>query len=120
MQRVIVVSIADAARFAGCEVIARIGNLAALAGPTTLGRTRSAYENDEAFLEAVARGFADRDTFATMEEAAAFAEAKLNELMLKARAIERAIAAREKKPPASEHSALKSKRFRQKRACWDA
>jgi hypothetical protein len=75
-------------------VIARDRNLAAFVGNTAPGRTREAYDSDESFLEAVAQGFADRYTFNTLDEAAAFAKRKLDELARTAQEIEDALVTR--------------------------
>lgn len=102
MQRVIIVPISDAAHFPGLEVIARDRDIAALTGPSVPGRSREAYESDEEFLEAVAHGFADHHTFATLDEAAAFAKSKLDDLARQAQEIEGEIAARKRQPPDAE------------------
>lgn len=102
MRRVIIMPISDAASFTGLEVIAQSRNLAALVGWTTPGRSRDAYESNEEFLEAVAHGSADRYSFGTLDEAAVFAESKLDELARKGKEIEDELAARKKFPPDSE------------------
>src|ERR1700751_388989 len=73
MKRVVIVPFADVDRFPDLEVIARDGALVALVGNTAAGRTRDAYDSEEAFLSAVALGLADRHTFNSLAEAAAFA-----------------------------------------------
>lgn len=88
MKRVIVVPLSDVARFADLEVIARHGSLAALVGDTAPGRSREAYDSEESFLDSVSRGFADRHTFNTLDEAAIFAQAKLDHLAREAKCIE--------------------------------
>ena len=60
MKRVIIVPAADVGHFHRLEVIYREESLAALAGDTTRGRSRAAYDSEEAFLQAVAQGIADR------------------------------------------------------------
>jgi hypothetical protein len=88
MKRVMVLPLSEAAQFPDLEVIARDRNLAAFVGNTAPGRTREAYDSDESFLEAVAQGFADRYTFNTLDEAATFAQRKLDDLARAARKIE--------------------------------
>ena len=94
MKRVVVLPVSEAAHFPDLEVIARDRNLAAFVGNTAPGRTREAYDSDESFLEAVAQGFADRYTFNTLDEAAAFAKRKLDELARTAQEIEDALVTR--------------------------
>lgn len=84
----IVVPVSDTWQFPDPAVIARTGNLAAPAGDTLEGRTRSAYDFDEAFLEAVSTGLADRFTFPDLEEATRFAERKLAAMCTEAVAYE--------------------------------
>lgn len=91
MKRVIVVPLSDVARFPDLEVIARHGSLAALVGDTARGRSRAAYDSEESFLDAVSRGFADRHTFHTLDEAAIFAQAELDYLAREAKRIEDAL-----------------------------
>jgi hypothetical protein len=59
MKRVVLLPLSEAAQFPDLEVIARDRNLAAFVGNSAFGRTREAYDSDESFFEAVARGFAD-------------------------------------------------------------
>ena len=60
MKRVVMVPVTDVDRFPDLEVIARDGALVALVGNSAPGRTRDAYDSEEAFLNAVALGLADR------------------------------------------------------------
>ena len=99
MKRVVVLPLSEAARFPDLEVIARDRNLAAFVGNTAPGRTREAYDSDESFLEAVARGYADLYTFHTLDEAAAFAKRKLDDLARAAQKIEDALGARATQRP---------------------
>ena len=94
MKRVVVLPLSEASQFPDLEVIARDRNLAAFVGNTAPGRTREAYDSDESFLEAVAQGFADRYTFNTLDEAAAFAKRKLEDLARTAQKIEGALGSR--------------------------
>jgi len=91
VKRVIVVPLSGIARFPDLEVIARHGSLAALVGDTAPGRSRDAYDSEESFLNAVSRGFADRHTFNALDEAAIFAQAKLDNLARQAKHIEDAL-----------------------------
>ena len=91
MKRVIIVPAADVGHL--LEVIYREESLVALAGDTTHGRSRAAYDSEEAFLQAVAQGIADRYTFETLADAAAFAETRLKKMMRSAKAIEARCAA---------------------------
>ena len=105
MKRVIVVPLSDVARFPDLEVIARHGSLAALVGDTAPGRSREAYDSEESFLDAVSRGFADRHTFNTLDEAAIFAQAKLDHLAREAKCIEDALSQRaNQRLPPERHS----------------
>ena len=88
MKRVIIVPILDVHRFRGFEEVYRDQSLAALVGDTTSERSRERYSCEEMFLEAVARGDADRYTFASVEEAAAFARDELEILNRSGKAIE--------------------------------
>jgi hypothetical protein len=99
MKRVLVLPLSEAARFPDLEVIARDRNLAAFLGNTTPRRSREAYDSDESFLEAVARGYADRYTFDTVDEAAAFAKRKLEDLARTAQNIEDALVTRRTQKP---------------------
>jgi hypothetical protein len=99
MKRIIVVPITDVSHFPDLEVIAQNRNLAALVGATTAGRMREAFDSDEAFLDAVSRGFADRHAFQTLGEAANFANSELAALARKAKEIEDIIAARQRPQP---------------------
>ncbi len=92
MKRVVVLPLSEATRIPQLEMIAWDHNLAAFVGDTTRGRTREAYESDESFFEAVARGFADRYTFYTLDEAATFAKRKLADLVRAAQEIEDSLA----------------------------
>jgi hypothetical protein len=112
MRRVIVVPITDVSHFPDLEVIAQNGNLVALAGGTTPGRMRAAFDSDEAFLEAVSRGFADRHAFHTLGEAVKFADSKLASLASKAKEIEEIIAAGPRPQPAPARTVLFEKRKR--------
>ena len=80
MKRVIIVPIPDVHRFRGFKEVCRDQSLAALVGDTTSERSRKQYSSEDLFLEAVARGDADRYTFRNAEEAAAFAKEKLETL----------------------------------------
>ena len=88
MKRVIIVPILDVDRFRGFEEVYRDQSLAALVGDTTSERSRERFSCEEMFLEAVARGDADRYTFESVEEAAAFAKDKLEILNRSGKAIE--------------------------------
>jgi len=109
MKRVVVVPITDVAHFPDLEVIARVGRLAALVGPTSPGRMRDAFDSEEDFLRAVARGFADLYSFPTLRDAAKFAEQKLADLAGKAAEIEKTIAVRQRHAPMPTHGTLISK-----------
>src|ERR1700752_4805137 len=78
MKRVVIVPVSDVDRFPDLEVIAQDGALVALVGNSAAGRTRDAYDSEDAFLNAVALGLADRHTFNNLAEAAAFAVARLD------------------------------------------
>jgi hypothetical protein len=91
MKRVVFLPLSEAAQFPDLEVIARDRNLAAFVGNSPFGRTREAYDSDESFFEAVARGFADRYTFRSLDEAVSFAKAKLDALALAAQQIEESL-----------------------------
>jgi hypothetical protein len=91
MKRVVILPLSEALQFPDLQVIARVRNLAAFVGDTTVGRSREAYDSDETFFEAVARGYADRYTFNTLDEAATFAKRKLEDLARAARKIEDAL-----------------------------
>ena len=88
MKRVIIVPILDVHRFRGFEEVCRDQSLAALVGDTTSERSRERYSSQDSFLEAVARGDADRYTFQSREEAATFAKEKLERLNQLGKAIE--------------------------------
>jgi hypothetical protein len=88
MKRVVIVPVSDVDRFPDLEVIARDGAVVALVGHSAAGRTRDAYDSEEAFLSAVALGLADRHTFNSLGEPTAFAVAKLDNLAQAARRIE--------------------------------
>ena len=88
MKRVIIVPILDVHRFRGFEEVYRDQSLAALVGDTTSERSRQRYASEDLFLEAVARGDADRHSFQSLEEAAAFAKKKLELLNRLGKAIE--------------------------------
>jgi hypothetical protein len=88
VKRVIIVPILDVHRFCGLEEVCRDQSLAALVGDTTSERSRERFPCEDMFLEAVARGDADRYTFQTIEEAAAFAKDKLEILNRSGKAIE--------------------------------
>ena len=88
MKRVIIVPILDVHRFRGLEEVYRDQSLAALVGDTTSERSRERYSSEDLFLEAVARGDADRYTFQSLEEAAAFAKERLEILNRLGMAIE--------------------------------
>ena len=91
MKRVIIVPILDVHRFRGFEEVCRNQSLAALVGDTTSERSRERYASEDVFLEAVARGDADRYTFRNAEEAAAFAKKKLEILNRLGKAIEEGV-----------------------------
>ena len=92
MKRVIIVPILDVHRFPGLEEVCRDQSLAALVGDTTSERSRERFPSEEMFLEAVARGDADRYTFESVEAAAAFAKDKLEILNRSGMAIEDSLA----------------------------
>jgi len=102
MKSVVIVPVTDVERFPDLEVIARDGALVALVGNSADGRSRDAYDSEEAFLSAVALGLADRHTFNTLAEATAFAVAKLDNLAQAARRIEEAIQQRSSTRPQPE------------------
>jgi hypothetical protein len=102
VKRVVIVPASDIEHFPDLEVIARDGALVALVGNTAAGRTRDAYESEESFLNAVAQGFADRHTFNSLSDAAAFAVAKLDNLAQIARGIEAAMQQRSTPRPQPE------------------
>lgn len=77
MKRVIIIPIVDVYRFCGFEEVCRDQSLAVLVGDTTSERSRERYASEDSFLEAVARGKADRYTFQSIEEATTFAREKL-------------------------------------------
>ena len=91
MKRVIIVPILDVHRFRGFKEVCRDQSLAALVGDTTSERSRERYSSEDVFLEAVARGDADRYTFRNAEEAAAFAKEKLETLNRLGKAIEEGV-----------------------------
>jgi hypothetical protein len=91
MKRVVVLPLSEAAQFPDLEVIARDRNLAAFVGNTAPGVLAKPTIQMSLFLEAVAQGFADRYTFNTLDEAAAFAKQKLDDLARAARKIEDAL-----------------------------
>jgi len=91
VKRVIIVPILDVHRFRGFEEVCRDQSLAALVGDTTSERSRERYSSQDLFLEAVARGNADRYTFQSREEAAAFAKEKLEILNQLGKAIEEGV-----------------------------
>jgi len=91
VKRVIIVPILDVHRFRGFELVHRDQSLAALVGDKTSERSRQRYASEELFLEAVARGDADRYTFQSLEEAAAFAKEKLETLNRLGKAIEEGV-----------------------------
>jgi hypothetical protein len=102
MKSVVIVPVTDVERFPNLEVIARDGALVALVGSSAAGRTRDAYDSEEAFLSAVALGLADRHTFNSLGEATAFAVARLDNLAQAARRIEAAIQQRSATRPQPE------------------
>ena len=102
MKRVVIVPVSDVDRFPDLEVIAQDGALVALVGNSAAGRTRDAYDSEDAFLNAVALGLADRHTFNNLAEAAAFAVARLDNLAQAARQIEAAIQQRSATRPQPE------------------
>jgi hypothetical protein len=91
VKRVIIVPILDVHRFRGFEEVYRDQSLAALVGDTTSERSRERYSSQDVFLEAVARGDADRYTFRSAEEAVAFAKEKLETLNRLGKAIEEGV-----------------------------
>ena len=104
MKRVIIVPIPDVHRFRGFEEVYRDQSLAALVGDTTSERSRERYSSQDLFLEAVARGDADRYTFQSLEEAVTFAKEKLETLNRLGMAIEEGLNhnSEVQKPTASE------------------
>ena len=104
MKRVIIVPIPDVHRFRGFEEVYRDQSLAALVGDTTSERSRERYSSQDLFLEAAARGDADRYTFQSLEEAAAFAKEKIEILNRLGMAIEEGLNhnSEVQKPTASE------------------
>lgn len=97
MKRVIIIPASEAAVFPGMEVIASAGSIVALVGITTLERSRAAFEDEEVFRLAVARGDADLHSFDDLSAAETFANEKLAALL----ATEKLFTARMKKPAAS-------------------
>jgi hypothetical protein len=102
MKRVVIVPVTDVERFPDLEIVARDGSLTALVGNSTAARTRAAFDSEDAFLNAVALGLADRHTFNSLAEATAFAVAKLDSLAETARRIEEAIQQRSAARPQPE------------------
>lgn len=102
MKRVVIVPVSDVDRFPYLESIARDVALVALVGDSAADRTRGAYDSEEAFLNAVALGLADRHTFTSLAEATAFAVAKLDNLAQAARRIEAVIQQRSAARPQPE------------------
>lgn len=89
---VVIAPAADAGKVPNMDlgVLARGESIVALGGSTIEERTRSAFADDDSFLNAVAHGNADKFTFPTLEEATAFAMKKIEKLT----ALEREIVAR--------------------------
>jgi hypothetical protein len=102
MKRVVIVPVSDIECFPDLEIIARDGALVALVGNSAAGRTRDAYDSEDAFLSAVALGLADRHTFDNLAEATAFAVSRLDNLAQAARRIEAAIQQRSATRPQPE------------------
>jgi hypothetical protein len=102
MKRVVIVPVTDVERFPDLEIVARDGSLTALVGNSTAARTRAAFDSEDAFLNAVALGLADRHTFNSLAEATTFAVAKLDSLAETARRIEEAIQQRSAARPQPE------------------
>lgn len=88
MKQLIIVPIVDAHLFRGLKEVCRDHDLVALVGESVYERSRHGYVSEELFLEAVARGDADRYTFQSVEEAATFAKEKLERLNQLGKAIE--------------------------------
>jgi hypothetical protein len=88
MKHLIIVPIGDAHLFKGLKEVSRDCSLVAFVGESIPERSRHGFASEELFLEAVARGDADRYSFNTVEEAAAFARKKLEMLNRIGRAIE--------------------------------
>lgn len=86
MVRVIIVPASDLSRFPGMGVLARGETIVALGGSTFKERTRSAFDDEDAFLEAVAHGNADLYTFSTIGDATVFASKKVKALADQAKA----------------------------------
>lgn len=82
MKRVIIIPVADAAMFSHMVEIASAGSILALAGDTTPNRCRGAFDDEETFRHAVARGDADLHTFDDLTAAVCYAREKLAALMV--------------------------------------
>jgi hypothetical protein len=87
MKRVIIVPVTETRQFPEMEILARGGSIAALVGDTFEARTLCAFDSDDSFFYSVASGQADLYTFNSLEEAARFANGKIEALT----AIERSI-----------------------------
>ena len=88
MKRVIIVSVTETRQFPGMEILARGGSIAALVGDTFEARTRSAFDSDDSFFYSVGYGQADLYTFSTLDEAARFANGKIEALMALERSVD--------------------------------
>jgi hypothetical protein len=102
MKSVVIVPVTDVERFPDFELVARDGSLTALVGNSSVARTRAAFDSEDAFLNAVALGVADRHTFNSLAEATAFAVARLDALAQAARRIEAAMQQRSATRPQPE------------------
>ncbi|HTZ89195.1 MAG TPA: hypothetical protein VMA71_02580 [Alloacidobacterium sp.] len=108
MKQLIIVPIVDVHLFRGLEEVCRDHDLVALVGESEYERSRHGYASEELFLEAVARGDADRYTFQSLEEAATFAKEKLERLNQLGKAIEEGAAGRKDRSRHSQKSEPRS------------
>jgi hypothetical protein len=99
---VVLLPLSEAPQFPDLEVIARDRSLAAFVGNSASGRAREAYDSDESFFEAVARGSADQYTFRSLDEAASFAKARLDALAHAAQQIEDSLKSDEQRATAQQ------------------
>ena len=88
MVSVLIVPASEASYFHGMSLIAWGGSIVALAGVTFKERTRGSFDSEDEFLDAVACGSADLNTFENYEEASKFGAGKIESLNEKARRIE--------------------------------
>jgi len=115
MKRVIIVPASEIKSFPGLTVIARGGAIAALIGDSFVERSRKSFGSEEEFFDGIALGRADMNTFATEEDAAAFASAKIDALNAEARRVEEAISRMvptlARKPPQVDERVVRPRRL---------